>query len=150
MGPRSHDHGYYIVSVGGIDQPPSLQWGRGLTTTDTPNDPPTCSLTMTLQWGRGLTTTDTPSTRRRARGHTKLQWGRGLTTTDTLRYLRTQKPSSASLQWGRGLTTTDTPPGVRVNLPPITASMGPRSHDHGYWTSLTCSEVGGKSLVCER
>ncbi len=60
-----------------------------------------------LQWGRGLTTTDTESAVSLAGSVKRLQWGRGLTTTDTgIRWLR--RPRGAQ------------------------ASMGPRSHDHGY------------------
>jgi len=132
-----------------------LQWGRGLSATETWLPPEQRPLTTRfngaaasrprkhgiewtedvkgyeLQWGRGLSATETPLMIAGAttRSNT-LQWGRGLSATETSeRY-----PSSLAgtvLQWGRGLSATETPRGGCKVSHRAEASMGPRPLGHG-------------------
>ena len=132
MGPRSHDHGYPGAEPRCPQRGTSFN-GAAVSRPRIPRCGASVSTTRNqLQWGRGLTTTDTRRIGFPSGPRTVLQWGRGLTTTDTLvdpeRKATVALPSMGpqscnrgyaaqwspefgwdmSLQKGRGLTTTDT------------------------------------------
>ncbi len=108
MGPRSHDHGYNINLL------------------------PTTTMMVYLQWGRGLTTTDTLHSGRQSSGGTCRFKRAAVSRPRTPVPPANCWPRLAVLQWGRGLTTTDTQ-GTDANQPaPYQASRGPQSYDRGY------------------
>ena len=109
-----------------------LQWGRGLSPTETRVAQDMRQWLRVLQWGRGLSPTETPSAQRsvavvsrasmgpRAFAHgdafvprfpenrvDELQWGRGLSPTETSSRIA-MAIKALQLQWGRGLSPTET------------------------------------------
>ncbi len=89
-----------------IYAPTLLQWGRGLSPTETRKFAPVRRSDRQLQWGRGLSPTETPFSFRGVFQRHELQWGRGLSPTETMSIV-VCAPASAL------------------------ASMGPRAFAHG-------------------
>ncbi len=130
MGPRAFAHGDHPERKNFLSPPRKLQWGRGLSPTETSatSDPPTQPRHASMgprAFAHGdidVSLLSKPST--------SLQWGRGLSPTETWRNPGVFRPLFV-LQWGRGLSPTETLLNASHAAGLRGASMGPRAFAHG-------------------
>ncbi len=109
MGPRAFAHGDKSTSCRVTRTIRRFNGAAGFRPRRLHRRPPIRTLPIQLQWGRGLSPTETPAKRMVHREPDALQWGRGLSPTETI--LKAGSDStSAVLQWGRGLSPTETSP----------------------------------------
>ncbi len=108
-----------------------LQWGRGLSPTETRKRIPFRAPEPDLQWGRGLSPTETRCERKKAKFHLRSSMGpRAFAHGDPQATIACSSQSEF-LQWGRGLSPTET---CQESLPDTVnqiSSMGPRAFAHG-------------------
>ncbi len=124
-----------------------LQWGRGLSPTETSSAVPEPPAQHPLQWGRGLSPTET-----RSKTNEKIERKKCFNGAAGFRPRRPRQRTCAAreagqLQWGRGLSPTETSLAAPVPRAPCPASMGPRAFAHGDWErSGDRGDAGGASM----
>ncbi len=155
MGPRAFAHGDVVRMSRTLCLKWSLQWGRGLSPTETWKDTSPDLDNCELQWGRGLSPTETNSPSPGAAEYSTASMGpRAFAHGDFLPVLplflfrrcfngaagfrprrradpKTRAPGIGRLQWGRGLSPTETFAADFPTFPELVASMGPRAFAHG-------------------
>ncbi len=132
MGPRAFAHGDFPVGWGERYEDPGFNGAAGFRPRRQGSGEAAHECIVKLQWGRGLSPTETDDARACARSGRRLQWGRGLSPTETgpasdsssrpvwasmgprafahgdLHHGHQSGLIATVLQWGRGLSPTET------------------------------------------
>ena len=134
MGPRRFQRGYYVLPLHAFPGLLWLQWGHAVSSVDTLHHP-----VLRVVQGQPCFNGATPFpawirvvSASRSTIVSPLQWGHAVSSVDT-QDLLSQNNALPLLQWGHAVSSVDTIAIVALLTAGVTASMGPRRFQRGYW-----------------